>query len=1530
VNRTDLVRCIAIAVVFAAAAPRAGAVTVTTAGGNTIITNGVMTLTVNLSAGTWTGTLDGGHTLNNVGLRVNNTLISGYGAPAEQDLNDSIGTGKQLTFTGSNGTMTMRVYDNEPFFTVNAQRAGSSGQTMQISGELNTGTPRTDVMVWYQDPNYWTAKHRPRVIRLTGTRTSIFNICAQDIGTIANAVYDRPGIIVGSVGIEARDQQTQVTPTAGGMSFQGTCQMNPSNVGQTFAVFATRDVPRGMERYGDLVRVISNVAISTWVPSGFCTWDAFGNGITEADVRQVADSLVHPNFRLKDYGYTLVQIDDGWQVGYRCSGSWWANTKFSGSGLGESQIPSNQPYDPARVGTDNNGMRTIADYIRARGLQAGIWIGPHNDEDGFANSWWKQTPMGLQNPSFSNPTPTSGMQRYELYNSGFQTWLANLFARITNTGSGGWAYDYIKLDFVNQGNGTMNDFRNAFFIMVNNMRPGTMLLQCNSYPWVCINAGQAMRTGEDTGVDFRLDRLDYNIVANILATYQWYTNKRLWITDIDMVHVESRLTIGQSRIWAGLTGLSGGLVLLSDRFWDTGVVPANRLQLIKDIAPSCGGYGMYAARPADMFEHPTGAGMSVSGDYAELYVLDVPKPWGTWYIVQAINYRTTAQNKVIDFAKRIGLSPTQDVIVYDFWGNQCLGTFTGSVTVSIPAQDTRILAVVPKLTVPQIVSTNRHITQGGVDLLHVSWNAGTRVLSGTSQCLVTGVPYTMALNIPAGFTLQSATMGGQTMTVTPGADGVTRVTWTNPNATSASWSLNFTSGGTGDVTPPAAVGDLAQVSVTTHSVTVRWTAPGDDGTVGTAAAYDLRRHTAMITEGNWASITPCIGVPAPQPAGTQQQYTQTGLNPGTSYYFALKTRDEVPNESALSNVLVVRTAEVQIDTTPPAAVMNLVASSPSLTSLRLTWTAPGARGTVGTAASYDIRYALNAITNLSQFAAATPCPGIPTPLPAGSQQTFIVQGLTAGTTYFFALRTTNADGYTSDLSNSPSGATLLSSDVTPPAQITTLAVTASSNTTVSLRWTAPGDDGTIGTATTYDIRYALGVITSTSFATATQCSGAPVPAAAGTQQTYTVTGLAPGGVRYYFALRTADESGNWSAISNVVTTATVNRPPAVNIAGPENGAVFPTGSGVIFTITAEDPDGSVQGIQLYRTTGTYTVMVGSSSGGSYNPNILFNDPGVFQMVARATDLNGAVGWSSTVTISITALPICGITSPTDQAVIYTTAPTATLTIVATATVASGAIERVEFYHGTTLLFTDSAAPYLYDWMNVPVGSYNLSVRAYANGQSANSLGVTVHVAALAPTCAITAPADHTTFATSTGATVVITAHADIPVGSIQRVEFYAGTTLLGVDSSSPYTFTWTAVMPGTYVLTARAFTASQSAVSAGVTIVVGAGGSSPGTVTVPPGDVRAFGGTEGYVRPDDGDVVRLFVNPRRTGTVSIRIHALTGALVREFTVQVAANVTAHQLWDCTDASGAIVPSGVYIVDVAGAGLKLRRKVAVVR
>jgi outer membrane protein assembly factor BamB len=105
-----------------------------------------------------------------------------------------------------------------------------------------------------------------------------------------------------------------------------------------------------------------------------------------------------------------------------------------------------------------------------------------------------------------------------------------------------------------------------------------------------------------------------------------------------------------------------------------------------------------------------------------------------------------------------------------------------------------------------------------------------------------------------------------------------------------------------DLTSPATVTDLASSASTTNSITLTWTAPGDDGNTGTASEYDIRYSTSPITEANWNAATQCIGEPAPQPAGSSETFTVTRLFPGTTYYFALKTADDVSNWSPLSNV----------------------------------------------------------------------------------------------------------------------------------------------------------------------------------------------------------------------------------------------------------------------------------------------------------------------------------------------------------------------------------------------------------------------------------------------------------------------------------------------------------------------------------------------------------------------------------------------------------------------------------------------------
>ncbi|HTK31820.1 MAG TPA: DUF1565 domain-containing protein [Candidatus Saccharimonadaceae bacterium] len=125
-----------------------------------------------------------------------------------------------------------------------------------------------------------------------------------------------------------------------------------------------------------------------------------------------------------------------------------------------------------------------------------------------------------------------------------------------------------------------------------------------------------------------------------------------------------------------------------------------------------------------------------------------------------------------------------------------------------------------------------------------------------------------------------------------------------------------------DVTPPAAITTLASVMVSDQVVTLTWAAPGDDGLVGVAAAYDLRWSTQPITDDvSWAAATSVATEPVPAVPATVQSYVMTGLTPATQYYFAIKTRDEANNWSLLSNVLARATAAT--DVVPPKSVGDL-------------------------------------------------------------------------------------------------------------------------------------------------------------------------------------------------------------------------------------------------------------------------------------------------------------------------------------------------------------------------------------------------------------------------------------------------------------------------------------------------------------------------------------------------------------------------------------------------------------------------------
>jgi hypothetical protein len=110
------------------------------------------------------------------------------------------------------------------------------------------------------------------------------------------------------------------------------------------------------------------------------------------------------------------------------------------------------------------------------------------------------------------------------------------------------------------------------------------------------------------------------------------------------------------------------------------------------------------------------------------------------------------------------------------------------------------------------------------------------------------------------------------------------------------------------------------------------------------------------------------------------------------------------------------------DVTPPAAVTNLVADSPTISSMRLTWTAPTDNDISGAVGSFDLRYSTASIT-AQNFGSAIPVTGEPNPGVGGTSHQMIVTGLMSAKTYYFALRSTDKAGNVSALSNVASAAT---------------------------------------------------------------------------------------------------------------------------------------------------------------------------------------------------------------------------------------------------------------------------------------------------------------------------------------------------------------------------------------------------------------------------------------------------------------------------------------------------------------------------
>lgn len=440
------------------------------------------------------------------------------------------------------------------------------------------------------------------------------------------------------------------------------------------------------------------------------------------------------------------------------------------------QLDDNYPID------DPQYMRDISDYIRSKKLIPGIWIAPFGvapyDETKRHPDWF------IHNADGSIITTFSGLSYDDVrhYSSavlnvnsdeGVDTWFAGFLKQVDQV----WNYDYYKVDGIpavlnvykkSVDGGGVDGVRRGLQILRDVVGEDKYMNSCWGLPLEVLDIVNGSRVGGDTE--------QVNQVVSQVAVKQNYLNNIAWYSDPDGAANMYASTPARARLNFQSRALLGQPYVTDDT-WTK--VPDDILFVWQRTLPTIESFptNLYQITETDRYDH---------------FDLKIQKSWGEWDVAGLNNYENISRRMILDL-NRLPLS-SEAVYVYDFWNRKYLGIHTSGDQIvrdmnPIDAQCFRITPVDSDL--PVLISTNRHFTQGGIDVSDIKIEKADEEwhVMGWSEHLVKDDPYELVF-IKNGYRITHAL-------ITPGEEvhvydigELTSVTFL-PKTKDAKWMLRF-------------------------------------------------------------------------------------------------------------------------------------------------------------------------------------------------------------------------------------------------------------------------------------------------------------------------------------------------------------------------------------------------------------------------------------------------------------------------------------------------------------------------------------------------------------------------------------------------------------------------------------------------------------------------------------------------------------------------------------------------------------------
>lgn len=492
---------------------------------------------------------------------------------------------------------------------------------------------------------------------------------------------------------------------------------------------AQGELTETVERYSQRLGRMMKARVASKAKVGWCSWYEFYTRVTEEKVLTNTQRLAAD----PSLGVEFIQLDDGYQTAV---GDWLnLNDKF----------PS--------------GLAKLAEEIKDRGFNAGIWLAPfmagkksrlfreHQD-------WFLKDKKGKPVDCGFNPVWRSRVYALDLTNPEVGEWLTGVFKQLAE-----WGFEYFKLDFLFAG--MRAGFRKQAVLspvetyrlgleIIRKAVPQAFILGCGAPLGPSVGLVDAMRVSEDVKEVWRSPMWEFlgrgcgvpAVKGSLRNNIQrQYFHRKLWLNDPDCLLVRQRNTrLNEQEVQTLVTvlGMTGGLLFLSD---DLRRLNQRRLEMAKAVLPPTTGQGYAPGQFRD--------------EYPEIIRLDGELA----QVIALINW----EDRTAEFDLN---EIFENQVLFDFWNRQIR---TG--TVRIRPHTTLALQVSNPVEHPALVGTDLNLTAlaDGRIIADFDKESLTQQITGSGMARSGGWLW---LAVPAGFTYLTGSINEDRCRIESWAGGI--------------------------------------------------------------------------------------------------------------------------------------------------------------------------------------------------------------------------------------------------------------------------------------------------------------------------------------------------------------------------------------------------------------------------------------------------------------------------------------------------------------------------------------------------------------------------------------------------------------------------------------------------------------------------------------------------------------------------------------------------------------------------------------